>query len=191
MLQGMVFDIWNEADLPTVFWKSPQQQWINTYIRTHKRIRSDPALNGMLISGPSHSGNPSPSNTWWTNWLQQIKGNNTIPDQYSWHLEQGGDLQIDNATLASMLSNLGMAQPKLVNINEYTTFDEQVSTGAAWYVSRLERYNAIGLRGNWLSACALYDLFGSLLGNPGAQNSNYPCTGTGYYPNGECESSQS
>ena len=117
--------------------------------------------------------------------------NNTVPEQYAWHLEgnindANDDLQTNNATLTSMLSSYGLPQ-RQVNINEYATFDEQVSAGAAWWISRLERYDTIGLRGNWLSGCALHDLFGSLLGKPNAQSSSYPCTGTGYYPNGEWE----
>lgn len=144
----------------------------------------------MQISGPSHASQPTPDNTWWTNWLKQIKGNNTIPDQYSWHIEGDinnpvDDLQTNNATFATMLKNAGMAQPKLVNINEYATFAEQVSAGAAWWISRLERYNAIGLRGNWLSGLQLHDFMASLLGKPNADNSNYNYQATGYYPNGE------
>lgn len=37
MQVGLVWDIWNEAD--GYFWQRSQQQWINTYIRTHKRLR--------------------------------------------------------------------------------------------------------------------------------------------------------
>ena len=111
--------------------------------------------------------------------------NNVIPDQYTWH-DEPGDPANDVANFTPLLSKYN-APSKQININEYATFDQQVSAGAAWFISRLERYNAIGLRGNWLSACALYDLFGRLLGKPGAQNSDYPCTSTGYYPNGECK----
>lgn len=38
MQNALVWDIWNEAD--GYFWGGrPQQQWINLYVRTHKRIR--------------------------------------------------------------------------------------------------------------------------------------------------------
>lgn len=40
MQATLVFDIWNEAD--GGFWVRSQQQWIDTYIRTHKRIRFEP-----------------------------------------------------------------------------------------------------------------------------------------------------
>nr|POE85119.1 hypothetical protein CFP56_68688 [Quercus suber] len=188
MLANTVFDIWNEAD--GSFWARGQQQWIDTYVRTHKRIRRDTSLRALAISGPSHASQPDPNNTWWTNWLKQIKGNSTIPDQYSWHIEGDinnpiDDLQTNNATFANMLSSAGMAQPKLVNINEYAVFDEQVSSAAAWWISRLERYDAVGLRGNWLSGYALHDFMASLLGKPNGGTDSYSYTANGYYPNGE------
>lgn len=37
-LGGLVWDIWNEPDL-TFFWKRPQAQWVELYVRTHKIIR--------------------------------------------------------------------------------------------------------------------------------------------------------
>ena len=151
--------------------------------------RSDSALNAMLISGPSHASQPSASNTWWTNWLQAIKGNNTIPDQYSWHIEgdinnSADDLRSNNATMTQLLSSYALPQ-RQVNINEYAVFNEQVSAGAAWWISRLERYDTIGLRGNWLSNYALHDYMASLLTKPGADTSSYNPAGTGYAPNGE------
>jgi hypothetical protein len=95
------------------------------------------------------------------------------------------DLQTNNATFATMLSSAGMAQPKQVNINEYATFSEQVASGAAWWISRLERYDAIGLRGNWLSGYELHDLMASLVSKPNAGTSAAQYESTGYYPNGE------
>jgi len=50
----------------------------------------------MEISGPSHASQPTPDNTWWTNWLTQIKGNNTIPEQYAWHLESDINNAVDD-----------------------------------------------------------------------------------------------
>ncbi|KAK4629543.1 hypothetical protein CLAFUW4_08125 [Fulvia fulva] len=73
MLQGLVFDIWNEPGLgggTCCFWQRSQAQYLDLYVRTHKRIRSDSALNGVLISGPSSSSQPGSS--FWTAWLQRI-----------------------------------------------------------------------------------------------------------------------
>lgn len=86
---NMNWDIWNEPDLPGVFWNRTQQQWIELYTRTTKMLRSDSAFDNVLISGPSLAGQPLANNTWWTNWFEQTVGNGTIPDQYSYHLEGG------------------------------------------------------------------------------------------------------
>ncbi|KAJ5734950.1 uncharacterized protein N7483_000075 [Penicillium malachiteum] len=110
---------------------------------------------------------PEATNTWWTNWLSQIAGNDTIPDQYAYHLEGSpddfyDDLQNTNVSLAALLKTYGLPE-RQININEYATFDEQIPAGAAWWISRLERYDAYGLRGNWQSLCVLHDLFANLL----------------------------
>lgn len=62
-----------------------------------------------------------------------------------------------------------------ININEYANFGEQVPAGAAWWISRLERYNAFGLRGNWLSGWTLHDLMANLLTKKSDPN-NYNAT---------------
>ena len=106
-------------------------------------------------------------NTWWTNWLAQIASNDTIPDQYAYHLEGetgdwDNDLQNTNSTLAALLKIYGLPE-RQININEYANSAEQIPAGAAWWISRLERYDAFGLRGNWLSGWNLHDLFANLL----------------------------
>lgn len=70
---------------------------------------------------------------------------------------------------------------KPLNIDEYATYPEQVPAGSAWWISQLERVNAHGLRGNWLSGSQLHDFMGSLVSKT---NTNSP-TGTGHYPNGD------
>ncbi|KAJ6122214.1 hypothetical protein N7512_004679 [Penicillium capsulatum] len=50
-----------------------------------------------------------------------------------------------------------------ININEYANVGEQNPAGTAWWISHLERYNAIGLHGNWLSKLSLHDLLANLL----------------------------
>lgn len=57
--------------------------------------------------------------------------------------------------------------------------------GGAWYISRLERLNIHGLRGNWEGGWELHDYLASLLGKPGAGTSDYDEFGTSYWPNGE------
>ena len=129
--------------------------------------------------GPSLAYRPSSSNTWWTGYLKYIQANSVVPDQYTWHLEGGttdtdNDLQTSLSSFNSLRSTYGNPS-RPININEYANFGEQVPSGAAWWISRLERYDAIGLRGNWLGGSALHDYLASLLWK----------TGSTYYPNGE------
>lgn len=141
-------------------------------------------LPDVLLLGPTLANKPSADNTWWTNYLEFIAANDSVPDQYVWHIEGGGDLEDDQATLSTLLTTYGLPT-KPINIDEYATYDEQVPSGAAWWISRLERYNAFGLRGNWLSGWALHDYLASLLGKPDADTSDYSPTEAGYWPNGE------
>jgi hypothetical protein len=166
MLPGLVWDVWNEPDI-SIFWERSQQQWIDLYIRTHKLLRADSSFNSVLISGPTLAYRPMSTNTWWTNWLSQIAADRTIPDQYAFHLEGAltavdNDLQYTNASLTALLNTYGLPQ-RQININEYAASGEQVPAGAAWWISRLERYDAIGLRGNWLGGTTLHDLMANLL----------------------------
>ncbi|ETS79918.1 hypothetical protein PFICI_07447 [Pestalotiopsis fici W106-1] len=166
MLEGLVIDIWNEPDQST-FWQRDVQQWVDLYIRTHKAIRSDSRFDGVKISGPSLSGLPASDNEWWTTWLQQIAGNSTVPDQWSYHMEHSlananNDPLVTNATLAAMLEEYQLPERE-VNVNEYAILGEMHPSGYAWWIARLERYNFWGLLGNWASGTTLHDLFANLL----------------------------
>jgi hypothetical protein len=96
----------------------------------------------------------------------------------------GGDMEGAYGALFGMLQTYKLPV-KPLNIDEYATFPEQVPAGSAWWISQLERVNAHGLRGNWLSGWELHDLMGSLVSKPNADNSNYSPTAGGYYPNGD------
>lgn len=90
-----------------------------------------------------------------------------IPGQYSYHLEGittqlDNDLQTTNATLGALLKVYDLPE-RQVNINEYANWEEQVPASLAWWLSRLERYDAWGLRGHWENGNALHDLFANLL----------------------------
>jgi hypothetical protein len=87
--------------------------------------------------------------------------------------ESNGQLQV--------LLNTYKLPRKPINIDEYATFAEQNPAGITWWISQLERENAIGLRGNWLSGTQLHDFMASLLGKPAPTNP----TSAGYWPNGE------
>ncbi|KAG5751090.1 hypothetical protein H9Q69_007189 [Fusarium xylarioides] len=140
MLDGLDIDIWNEAD--GSFWSRSQDQYLQMWNRTYKRIRS-------------------------------------FPDQWTWH-DEPGDVANDHGNWQTLCQQYN-APDNQVNINEYAVFSQQVATGVAWWISRLERYNYIGLRGNWLSTCGLHDFMASLLGKSDVNS----CTAGGYVPNGE------
>ncbi|KAK0385958.1 hypothetical protein NLU13_7133 [Sarocladium strictum] len=179
MLDGLDFDIWNEPD-GGFFWKRSLSQYYQLYVRTHQRIRSDAAFNDVLLVGPSSASQPNGGNTFWQDWLQTVVSNNVIPDQYTWH-DEPGDVANDIANLQPLLVKYG-APNRTININEYAVESQQVSTGAAWWIARLERYDAHGLRGNWLGGCQLHDFMASLLGK---SNTSSCTSATGYYGNGE------
>ncbi|KAL1874420.1 hypothetical protein VTK73DRAFT_297 [Phialemonium thermophilum] len=179
MIDHVVVDIWNEPDL-TAFWNRPQSQYLELWGRTYHRLQQD--LPGCATSGPSFAGAPSASNSWWTNWASFITANKSIPTQYSWHMEGGGgDMQSSVAAYKSILQSNGLATNHVVNINEYGVWAEQVPSGSAWWIAQLERVNAFGLRGNWLSGEALHDFLAGLVGKPNAV-SGYNYTAGGYWP---------
>ena len=83
------------------------------WVRTYNRIRLDPDLDAMLISGPSTAGGPGTS--WWGHWFETVVGNNTVPDQYTWH-DEPGDPEADYNALQSQISQYGAPQ-KALNVN--------------------------------------------------------------------------
>ena len=179
----VTWDIWNEPDIQPYFWVRSAQQWIDLYIRTHKAIRANPALDKMKISGPAIGFAPGPNNAYWTSWLPQAVGNKTIPDFYTMHLLGGlGDITYDPQyalqSLNSLLTKYG-APSRQVFVNEYAAAAEMVPSSYIWWISRLERYNLYGMLANWLGGTQLHDLFGGLLTkrrDPGN------CTATDYAP---------
>jgi hypothetical protein len=128
---------------------------------------ANPALNAMKISGPSLANRPTTTNTWWAAWLKQVASSKTIPDYYSYHLEGGtddvtNDPQYTNSSLRTLLRQNGLPE-RQVHVNEYAISAEMVPGSYIWHISRLERYDFLGMLGNWLSGTQLHDLFGGLL----------------------------
>lgn len=168
VLKGTVYEIWNEPDI-SVFWKGKggMQQWIDLYIRTHKLIRADSRFDSMKIAGPSLAFRPKESNLWWTEWLRQVAGNDTIPDQYTYHLE-GSLTEVDNdpsytnASLSALLDTYNLPS-RQVNVNEYAQYIEMVPGSYVWWIAGLERFDFIGLLGNWQSGTTLHDLLANLI----------------------------
>jgi hypothetical protein len=101
-------------------------------------------------------------------------------------MEQGhGNLTTSILTFRDLLTHHNIPQNGIININEYATWSEQVPSGAVWFISQLERENAVGLRGNWAMAGALHDLLAGLVSKPDAGTQRYDETTKGYYPTAE------
>lgn len=177
-------EIWNEPDLTDVFWQRTQEQYLQMWGRGYARLRA--AFPQNDITGPCLASSPYSTNAWYEAYLQFIKTNNTIPDTYCWHLESGSgdDIEVTIPAFNALLEKYALPTKPLV-LNEYGVKTEQQPSGSSWYISRLERHGARGLRGNWGSNGALHDYFAGLLGKPNAGTSNYSSTQAGYWGNGE------
>jgi hypothetical protein len=152
------WDIWNESNI-TLFWNRPQSQYFELWRRTHQRIRA--AFPTHLIVGPSMAGVPS-TGGWWTQYLDFVKANNVVPDIISWH-SLPGDPVANVATANSTLDARGIPHPRPYQINEYGASNEQNPGDGSWYIARLERAGADGMRANWASAGNLHNDLGNLL----------------------------
>ncbi|KAK4569491.1 hypothetical protein LTR86_003254 [Recurvomyces mirabilis] len=176
MKAGLVIDIWNEPE-GSAFWNRSIDQWLAMWGRGQAF-----GTNSVLLSGPTTAGQPSLSYNWWYEWASFVSSNASIPDQYVWHEEAG-----TGSSLSKSYNGLTQIQAKYklpkkqININEYAIYNEEVPAGSAFWISQLERINAIGLRGNWLGGTKLHDFAASLLSKP--DQNNYAATG--YFTNGD------
>ncbi|KAJ4245555.1 hypothetical protein NW762_014064 [Fusarium torreyae] len=186
MTDGLIIDIWNEPDL-NFFWARSKEQWLALWSRSFKKIREK--LPSVRITGPSMSAVPSMAHEWWTSFLSHSTLE-SLPDQWSWHMENGDDSTDMASAVASfrdLLSKFDISRDLAqdININEYAVYGEQVPSGGAWWIAGLERENAHGLRGNWAIAGALHDFLAGLLSKPNASNDRYAIEGEGYWPSAE------
>jgi hypothetical protein len=154
------WDIWNEPNLG-LFWNRPQAQYFELWRRTYTRLRAE--LPGTLLVGPSFAGVPTTGgNTWWTQYLDFIRSSNTVPDIISWH-SLPSDPVANVAAANTTLGARGIAHPRPYQINEYGSPSEQNPGDGSWYIARLERAGADGLRANWASTANLHNDLGNLL----------------------------
>ncbi|GAA1029136.1 RICIN domain-containing protein [Virgisporangium ochraceum] len=152
------WDIWNEPNI-TLFWNRPQAQYFELWRRTYQRLRAE--FPDQLIVGPSCACVPS-TGGWWVQYLDFVKANNVVPDIVSWHSLPGdpvANVALANATLDAR----GIAHPRPYQINEYGASNEQNPADGAWYIARLERAGADGLRANWAGGSNLHNDLGNLL----------------------------
>ncbi|WP_033443084.1 RICIN domain-containing protein [Saccharothrix sp. NRRL B-16314] len=153
------WDLWNEPNI-TLFWNRPQAQYFELWRRTYQRVRA--AFPEQLIVGPSFAGVPTTNGAWWNQYLDFVRGSNTVPDIISWH-SLPGDPVANVAAANTTLDARGIPHPRPYQINEYGAGNEQNPGDGAWYVARLERAGADGLRANWASAGNLHNDLGNLL----------------------------
>ncbi len=153
------WDIWNEPNL-TMFWNRPQSQYLELWRRTYQRLRAE--MPGTLIVGPSFAGVPSLTGAWWNQYLDHVRANNVIPDIFSWH-SLPSDPVSDVAAANATLDRRGIPHPRPYQINEYGWTTEQNPGDGSWYITRLERAGADGLRANWASTNNLHNDLGNLL----------------------------
>ena len=160
------WDLWNEPNI-TLFWNRPQAQYFELWRRTYQRVRA--AFPAHLIVGPSCACVPSGAG-WWTQYLDFVRANNVVPDIVSWHSLPGDPVANVSAANAS-LDPRGIPHPRPYQINEYAAPNEQNPGDGSWYIARLERAGADGLRANWAGGANLHnDLAGLLTRNSAGQH---------------------
>jgi hypothetical protein len=152
------WDIWNEPNLG-LFWNRSQAQYFELWRRTYQRLRTE--FPTHLLVGPSCACVPTTSG-WWTQYLDFVKANNVVPDIISWHSLPGDPVANVN-TANTTLNSRGIAHPRPYQINEYGSPSEQNPGDGSWYIARLERAGADGLRANWASTANLHNDLGNLL----------------------------
>ncbi|MDR8411867.1 lectin [Nonomuraea sp. 3-1Str] len=152
------WDLWNEPNI-TLFWNRPQSQYFAMWKRAYQRIRA--AFPTHLIVGPSCACVPATSG-WWTQYLDYVKAGDVVPDIVSWH-SLPGDPVANAATADTTLGSRAIPHPRPYQINEYGASNEQNPGDGSWYIARLERAGADGLRANWAGGANLHNDLANLL----------------------------
>jgi hypothetical protein len=153
------WDLWNEPNI-SLFWNRSQAQYFAMWSRAYQRVRA--AFPDQPIVGPSLAGVPSTSTGWWSQYLDYVRANNVVPDIVSWH-SLPGDPVANVAAANTSLDARGIPHPRPYQINEYGASNEQNPGDGAWYIARLERAGADGLRANWASGGNLHNDLANLL----------------------------
>ncbi|WP_405143150.1 RICIN domain-containing protein [Sphaerisporangium sp. NBC_01403] len=153
------WDLWNEPNI-TLFWNRPQSQYFEMWRRAYQRIRA--AFPTHLIVGPSCACVPSTSHAFWNAYLDYVKANNVVPDIISWH-SLPGDPVANVAAADTTLNSRGIPHTRPYQINEYGASNEQNPADGSWYIARLERAGADGLRANWAGGGNLHNDLANLL----------------------------
>lgn len=133
----------------------------------------------MPIIGPSLAWVPHPNDAWWSEFMRYIVANNVVPDQYTLHIlgpsdDPNNDMQWTSFAMDQFYRTTG-APRRPYSVNEYiNSGDERQNAANAWHIARLERYDASGLRANWLSTGELHDFLAELVYRPNANSAYQP-----------------
>jgi len=161
------WELWNEPDY-SGFWGGTQAQWLEMWKRGYQQIRA--AIPDAVIEGPSLA---SGVGGWFNAFLDYVKINDVVPNYMGWHEAGGGGDPVNDAKNArSALSSHGLSTMNL-NISEYGSGNEQNPGHSAWFIARLERADADGLRSNWGGGNGLYSTMAALVTNSWQPTSQY------------------
>lgn len=160
---------YNEPDLPNLFWRRGQEQYLQMWLRGTRALRAafpKGSRTFLPIVGPSAAMLPGSSNMWWKNFLSTLRDNrDTEPDIWNFHLE-GGDS--NDPVPATKLFKQAFAEYGLTGgigftNNEYGSREQQRPGFGAWHAARYEKVKYHGLRGNWAGGALLRDNLADLL----------------------------
>ncbi len=156
------YELWNEPDWT---WNTSAAGSFDAgWVRTFREVRSKDTTTP--IDGPSISFY---SQSFFTDFLNNAKANNALPDIVSWH-ELGGDTNIaaDVAAYRSLEASLGISRRPIV-IEEYATRTEVGVPGSlVGYIAKFER---AGVRNADLPFWNQYGTMGdTLVSTGGARN---------------------
>lgn len=160
----------------------PRLPSLSPPVNTSFLIITRSQLPSVLLIGPSTAFSPDTSvgADFWGSWANYTASTDTIPDILTFHLlDTSVSLRSAKVAMDAFRETYGIPELPIV-VNEYGSLDnEQVPSGAAWYIGQFERYNVHGLRANWaggVNGSELHDFLGNLLGKTVNETGEY------YYP---------
>jgi hypothetical protein len=122
------WDIWNEPDASTLFWKRSPEQFAEMWRRACRKLRQlDPAA---IVVGPSWSG-VHPGDARFSEFLRYCHNQQVPPDYLSWHFWDSRNLLQEVEDCRKLLAELYI-RVKGIMINEYCSAEEQYAGKTAF-----------------------------------------------------------
>lgn len=143
------------------------------------------ALPDNNLNGPAANSSPLPGDEFWEPFVSFVSQNQSVPDEWVWHILADQDLVTKRTNLYALLDEYSLPHNPIV-IDEYGLDYEQTPVFGAWYIAQFERINSYGLRCCWMPGPQTFDLIDGLLTKPGAANlSTYNPNSTDYQATGQ------